>query len=301
MSVGSDHIALTKDVLDVDGSLIMKAGTEMTDENLKKVAAGHAHKKLRYIQGTFLAEDVRIIIRERNCRDMFSDKARKEKIIDVFDHIGLTSPLRHEMELMKKRSIHLYHHSIATTIMALGMVAGKMVEDKDLDKIGVAMLLHDLGMTRIDQKLLQNTDHLSSQEFAEIQSHAAIGSVLINYYMGDGIGVTVAYRHHENRGHGYPKDGGKPSKIVELSTVVDIFNALISHRPFRMFSYDVRGAIDVLIEMSEANKVEKAFVKLLAAAYRHTDESLDKLELSEEKMGFTPEKNYYGLSYGDRK
>lgn len=101
---------------------------------------------------------------------------------------------------------------------------------------GKASRLHDVGKVGISDAILQKPGPLSSEEFAEIQRHTMIGSSILNHDKFMSLAREVASSHHERwDGKGYPE--GRPSRELSLLTrivsVVDVFDALMSPRPYK--------------------------------------------------------------------
>lgn len=101
---------------------------------------------------------------------------------------------------------------------------------------GKASRLHDVGKIGVPDALLQKAGRLTAEEFAEIQKHTRLGASLLNHDKFMSLAQEVAYSHHERwDGKGYPE--GKPSSELSLLTrivsVVDVFDALMSPRPYK--------------------------------------------------------------------
>jgi response regulator RpfG family c-di-GMP phosphodiesterase len=203
----------------------------------------------------------------------------------------MPEPVFRELEGMRDISVGLYHHTLATTFLATRLVLEYIFFADDIIKVASAALTRDIGMTRLPAALLKNTDHLSKQEFFRIKRHPVVSLVLLTYYIGDGLNSLVGFRHHDGRNR-----AGSPSKLIDLITMVDIFNALVSPRTFRTRCYDVRGALDLLSDMVKQGEMNEDLVKLLVATYRKGNQKAREIVLSQEKLGFAPSENYYGVT-----
>ena len=101
---------------------------------------------------------------------------------------------------------------------------------------GSASRLHDVGKVGISDAVLQKPGRLTPEEFIEIQTHTHIGHSILRHSQFMLIAREVAMHHHERwDGTGYPE--GKPSRECSLLTrivsVVDVFDALVSVRPYK--------------------------------------------------------------------
>jgi HD-GYP domain-containing protein (c-di-GMP phosphodiesterase class II) len=105
----------------------------------------------------------------------------------------------------------------------------------------------------------------------------------------------VARDHHEKKnGKGYPRGINLDNPLVEIVVVCDIYDALISPRPYRPISYNNRTALEVLTSMVAAKEVNEDVVKALVALNRKDKPHYKECILSEEKRGTSPENNNYG-------
>ena len=101
------------------------------------------------------------------------------------------------------------------------------------------------------------SDPLTLTERGSLEHHAAAGFVLLSYYFQDfqNIGAITARDHHERKdGSGYPCGTLLDDYMVEIVAVSDVYDALISQRPYRPVSYENRTALEEITEMAEKNQ-----------------------------------------------
>lgn len=85
----------------------------------------------------------------------------------------------------------------------------------------------------------------------------------------------------------------------EIVAVCDIYDALISHRPYRPVPYDNRTALEVLTELASKNEINIDAVKALVALNRKDKPHYSTCTLSTEKRGTPPLLNNYRKIAGD--
>ena len=108
---------------------------------------------------------------------------------------------------------------------------------RELEKIAIGGLLHDLGKRKIPAALLNKTSALSSREWEVIRQHPQTGYEELcmrpNLEQGQ---LMMVYQHHEClNGKGYPV-GITAEEIhpwAKMLAVVDVFDALTGERPYR--------------------------------------------------------------------
>ena len=93
-----------------------------------------------------------------------------------------------------------------------------------------------MGKVGIPDHILRKPGPLTEEEFAEIQRHTLIGDAVLKRSPSLFMARVVARSHHEKwNGLGYP-DGHKGDAIpfvARLVAVVDVFDALVSVRPYK--------------------------------------------------------------------
>lgn len=116
----------------------------------------------------------------------------------------------------------------------LGKAAGLSLED--LETLEYAAILHDLGKIGINESVLNKQGPLDEAECMHIKEHTEIGEkILKGVPLMAGV-AEVVVAHHENfDGTGYPrglKGDGIPLS-ARIIAVVDLYDAMISDRPYR--------------------------------------------------------------------
>ncbi|NLI93188.1 MAG: HD-GYP domain-containing protein [Peptococcaceae bacterium] len=132
---------------------------------------------------------------------------------------------------------YTFHHSVNTTVLALILAMGKGYTQSKLLELGMGVLMHDIGKTNVPKEILHNKGKLNEKEFEEIKKHSAYGFEFIRKNRDFSIhSAHVAFQHHEKwMGGGYPR-GLKGTEIHEfgrIAAVADVYDALISKRPYR--------------------------------------------------------------------
>jgi HD-GYP domain-containing protein (c-di-GMP phosphodiesterase class II) len=289
--MSKENLILTDDILDVGGQPVLATGSVVTKAVLKKVEAQRPSFPAAELKTRDIYEDFVALLEEPNYKATLPSEDVRQKVLRYLGRITLPEPIFQELEGMRDQSVILYHHTLATTFLATRLVLEYIFFADDIIKVASAALTRDIGMTRLPPDLLKNTDHLSKQEFFRIKRHPVVSMVLLTHYLGDGLNALVGFRHHDGRNR-----AGSPSKLIDLITMVDIFNALVSPRSFRTRCYDVRGALDLLSDMVTSGEMNEDLVKLLVATYRKGNQTARDIVLSQEKLGFAPSENYYGVN-----
>jgi HD-GYP domain-containing protein (c-di-GMP phosphodiesterase class II) len=128
-------------------------------------------------------------------------------------------------------------HSINVCVISVicGLVTG--LTTSELERLGVAAILHDVGKALIPDNLLKKPGKLSAAEFNFLKTHTSSGFALLqkHTYVDEAIARTALLHHERADGSGYPL-GMKLKTIDMFSRIVaiaDIYDAIITDRKYR--------------------------------------------------------------------
>lgn len=142
------------------------------------------------------------------------------------------------------------------------------LDEKEQDIIYFASPFHDLGKVGIEDSILLKPGRLDKEEFEVIKTHAQIGYEILKDSKSEYLqaGAIIAINHHEKYdGSGYPKGlKGEDIHIYgRIVAVVDVFDALTSHRPYKK-AWTFEDALNLLIEEKGKHfdpKIVELFIK----------------------------------------
>jgi HD-GYP domain-containing protein (c-di-GMP phosphodiesterase class II) len=97
-------------------------------------------------------------------------------------------------------------------------------------------LLHDIGKIGIPVSILDKPNRLTDEEYSIVQGHSRIGARILEPIAAYAAVIPMVLHHHEHfDGKGYP-DGLHGESIdlgARILAVADVFDSLISDRPYR--------------------------------------------------------------------
>ena len=126
---------------------------------------------------------------------------------------------------------------VNTTIIALKIGMGLRYSSQDLMRLGVAAILHDVGMCLVPEAILNKPGPLTPEERTLITRHPEMGAQAMQR-LGREAGWLAELVHQEHErvgGQGYPR-GLKGEEIHEYAQIIglaDTFEALLHARPYR--------------------------------------------------------------------
>ena len=163
-------------------------------------------------------------------------------------------------------------HNYRVSIYSIRLAQEINLEKKQMKKLIIGAFLHDIGKIGITDTILLKNGKLTNDEFEIMKQHVQKGVKLIenNKWLENGKDV-ILYHHEKYDGRGYPNKiaGDQIPKIARIFTVVDVFDALTSKRPYKEpFSYE--KAINMLSESSGTHfdpLILKSFIKISKKLY----------------------------------
>ena len=164
-------------------------------------------------------------------------KHLNEILIDSLSNIVEFRNLESKQHIKRIREFTL---CLGKSMMKLYPECGLTPEQ--LDQIGWASSLHDIGKIAIPDNIILKPGKLTDDEFELIESHTTKGAEIIlhSVRLNDKTIFDYAYdiaRHHHEKydGKGYP-DGLKGDEIsiaAQLVSLADVYDALVSKRVYK--------------------------------------------------------------------
>ena len=165
----------------------------------------------------------------------FEDVTQAEtQIIKAIKH----SSLREWLTVVGCHHTGSYRHCLFVTGFAVAFAQHLGMREDDQRRLTRAALLHDVGKAFVPVSILDKKGPLSDEEVAEVRQHPRRGHDALAKLGGfPPEMLDVVLSHHEMLdGSGYPHGlrGDQISDIVRLTTIVDIYAALVEKRAYRM-------------------------------------------------------------------
>src|SRR5215475_5326047 len=165
----------------------------------------------------------------------FDDIVEAEsKILKAIKH----SSLREWLTTVGCHHNDSYRHCLFVTGFAVAFAQHLGVREDDQRRLTRAALLHDVGKAFVPVAILDKKEALTDEEVAVVRQHPRRGYDALAKQGGfPPEMLDVVLSHHELLdGSGYPQGlrGDQISDIVRLTTIADIYAALIEKRAYRV-------------------------------------------------------------------
>jgi HD-GYP domain-containing protein (c-di-GMP phosphodiesterase class II) len=105
-----------------------------------------------------------------------------------------------------------------------------------LTKLGVGLIVHDIGKLAVPREILQKPGHLTDAEMAEMHRHPRAGVDLLAPGRPSPLIVATVRDHHERLdGSGYPegRDASRIHEFARICAIADVYDAMSSERPYK--------------------------------------------------------------------
>ncbi|TQV74736.1 HD-GYP domain-containing protein [Aliikangiella marina] len=158
----------------------------------------------------------------------------RKAVDQIVDSIIRNSNALVWLSKLKSKDEYTAEHAINVCILSVAFARYLGFEEKEIRKVGLCGLLHDVGKAKIPDEILLKEGRFTDDEFELMKSHSLLGrDLLMTMPDIDLIAIDVAYCHHERPDEsGYPR-GLKRHQIpyyAMLIAITDAYDAITSSR-----------------------------------------------------------------------
>jgi len=132
----------------------------------------------------------------------------------------------------------LHSDRVARYAYAVGRAIG--FDERDLEALVAAAMLHDIGVLAVPDSLLQRRDPLMPHELDVVREHAVIGGCILEACGLEAIASWVRHHHERIDGRGYPDQLAGDAIPIEsrIIGVVEALEAITAHHERRASALD---------------------------------------------------------------
>jgi diguanylate cyclase (GGDEF)-like protein/putative nucleotidyltransferase with HDIG domain len=156
---------------------------------------------------------------------------------------GAVDPFRAQAHVIEalatalvERDRYTGEHSAFVVDLAKTVAAALGLDEVDVERVGHAALLHDIGKVGMPDRVLHKAGPLAGEEWDVMRKHPVIGERILRAIPGMGcVAHMVRHEHERFDGKGYP-DGLAGEEIPLGSRIIlacDAYHAMTSDRPYR--------------------------------------------------------------------
>lgn len=164
-------------------------------------------------------------------------KTNRTMVEHTVDALAADPALLRAMASTFSLDYSLYTHAVHVATFGTALLMEIMGTETRVKEAAMGFLLHDVGKCRVPTQILRKNGILTTVEMKEVEKHPDHGVALMRLH--DEISDTameIIHSHHEKlNGRGYPRRL-PPEKIsleTRICTIIDIYDALTSHRAYK--------------------------------------------------------------------
>jgi HD-GYP domain-containing protein (c-di-GMP phosphodiesterase class II) len=199
-------------------------------------------------------------------------KKVKETVAECVDGILQNADALLWLTRMEESSFGLENHSLSVCILGVSFGRYLGLGREELVSLGMAGLLHDVGIMQLAEQLADKAhskSDITDAELKGIKEHAGFGR---NIMMGQGTlppsVVDVAYSHHEKfDGSGYPRGlkGSAIPRYAMIVSIVETYDVLTNSSSFNQTSSSLE-ALKVIYQGKNSQfepELAQAFIRCI--------------------------------------
>lgn len=132
---------------------------------------------------------------------------------------------------------YIYHHHISVGILAAYLAKKMGYTQGESLQIGLAGLLSDSGMVKVDNRILRAAQSLTLEEWKEVKKHPADSYYLVKDVttLTNAVKTSILQHHERMDGSGYPLGltGAKIHPYARILAVCDKYHAMTCERLYK--------------------------------------------------------------------
>ncbi len=257
---------LAKDVLNKNGEILLAKNFEITSaitikrllnqhgvlfvsilkekDMIPQKEAGTAIDSLKNEELAKITSEItenREVIKQSFDKLVKGEKVEREdienKVKDTLEVFKKSTNILQIMQNVKYLDDITYSHCHNVALISYTIGRWLELKEEDLQELALAGMLTDIGKVEIDEKLLNKKEPLTNDEFWDLKNHTILSHEIIKEYdfISDRVKRAVLLHHERMDGSGYPLGlaGERIPLFARIIAIADIYDALISDRPYR--------------------------------------------------------------------
>lgn len=246
---------LSRPLISADGTVLLHEGIEMKERYIKYLRnqgltalfVGEPEAELKPVE-----EDVYDVKHRKEAVDAAREAVsnfrvgkgiqldRVKIIVDEFiNQLGQNPDIMIHLLDIRRKEEYIFSHAINTCVLSVMTGLAMDYDAKQLEKLGLAAMLHDVGKIKFSRHLArQYPDYLTSNDREEYRRHSFYTLEILreNYHIPADV-ANACFQHHERwNGCGYPMGlkGDAISEFAQIISIADVYDRLIAGMPHRL-------------------------------------------------------------------
>lgn len=245
---------LGESLLNYDGSIMLRQGVEITQryiEKLVELGIGYIYidddrlSDVKVQDPKFLELKTEVVkVLSKNFVSLQYNDSKPElkgitnSVTELVDYLLNNKDISsNHLTEIKTHDNYTYVHSLNTCVIALFFGMKMNFTRIMLEELGAGALLHDIGKMKVEKKILNKAERLTTEEFEAMKQHSLFGYDLVKdlNYISHRSKLVVLQHHERVDGSGYPHSlpGRKISRFAKIVALSDVYDAIVSDRVYR--------------------------------------------------------------------
>jgi HD-GYP domain-containing protein (c-di-GMP phosphodiesterase class II) len=163
----------------------------------------------------------------------------KRAIAQIANLIVADDAIASHLLRITSHDFHTYTHSVNVGFLGIALAKAlyRRSDGHDMEELGAAFFLHDIGKVRVSSRLINKPERLSHEEILQMRAHPQEGHDLLRDagVLSDECRVVILQHHERYDGTGYPLEvsGSDIHPYSRICCMADVFDALTSERSYK--------------------------------------------------------------------
>ncbi|MGE5628569.1 MAG: HD-GYP domain-containing protein [Solirubrobacterales bacterium] len=244
---------LGKSILTFDGKVLLKEGTKLNRLYINKIKAMGVFyiyvldSKLTDVQ---ISDNSLEELKQSamNCvsnvmknTPMMKDRKKSLDVIKIIEelikYISENGDINKSLYEIQTQSNQRYVHSMEVCVRSIFLGKELGLRHEQLNELGLAALLHDIGMTKIPLNILEKHGKYTHEEQLLIKEHPKMGYEILkqNMRISEPVLNGVLQHHERVDGKGYPNGlyGSQICKYAKIISVCDMYDLVTNNDNYK--------------------------------------------------------------------
>ncbi len=242
------------------------------EKNLDSIIADESvpleeKSKIAYTCATGLVEDLL-----ENPRSGEHIQRSREIITNLTDYLLDESDAFFSLMTTASFDYYTYTHSVNVAVFGIALAHRLGSYSRaDINSMGSGLIVHDIGKSLLDKRILNKPGKLSQSEWAAMKEHPENGVNLLREagHTNEETLIIVETHHEKLDGSGYPHGlkGDQIHPFARIAAIADIFDALTTKRSYKGAEKSFSALITMRDEMASGldEDLFKEFVQLMGS------------------------------------
>jgi putative nucleotidyltransferase with HDIG domain len=247
-----ENDVLGKSILTNDGKVLLRAGIKITEnyiQKLKELGVFYVYIEDDRLSDVYVEDErlnelkkntiknMSIIMKNINNGNKSVIRESLSRVEELIEYIIEEGDVSKSLYDVKTHDNYTFLHCIDTGIMSAFLGLSMKLKENKLKELGIGAILHDIGKTNIDTKIINKNGILSEEEYIEMKKHPIYGVEILKkiVYIPDASIEAVEQHHERVDGNGYPYGlkGNSICKFAKIVSICDMYDAVSNDRSYR--------------------------------------------------------------------